>query len=123
MHQGDRNLSPEALEAWNQLNEETRKVIQKHNPFKWNRDRAILELKAKGIRSEILAELTGLNRGSIFRIAKKEALIPEKQRQEIRGLVDTFNDLLKALMRLLTNTSRRENESKQSRVGNTKDHQ
>jgi len=103
-------LSPKAEAAWGELDQEMRREIRKYNPSKWKRNRAILELKAKGVRSEILAEITGLHRGSIFRIAKKETLIPEKQTQEIRRLVETFEALLTALTRLL----RRGDERKQS---------
>lgn len=108
------NLSPKAQEVWDQLDQETRNKIQKDNPFKWNRDQAIRELKAKGLRVEILTELTGLHRHSIFRIAKKETLIPERQRQEIKVLIETFNAFLRTLIRLLPDRFRKEDERKQS---------
>jgi len=107
----ERKISPKAQEVFNQLNWKIRKEIQKSNPFKGNRNRRIRELKAKGIRWDILAEITGLHRATIYRIVK-DTHMTEYQIQEIQGLVTTFEALLRTLNKLLTDTARRQDEGK-----------
>lgn len=109
MEQINRKLSLKAQEVFNQLNWKIRKEIQKSNPFKGNRNRRIRELKAKGIRYEILAEITGLNRASIYRIVKN-TYMTEYQIQEIQSLIITFEALLSTINKLLTDTSQRRDE-------------
>jgi len=111
MEQINRKLSPKAQEVFNQLNSKLRKETQKSNPFKGNRNRRIRELKAKGIKYEILAEITGLNRGTIYRIVK-DTHMTEYQIQEIQSLVTAFEALLRTLNKLLTDTARRQDEGK-----------
>ncbi|HUT71100.1 MAG TPA: hypothetical protein VMW89_10530 [Desulfatiglandales bacterium] len=100
----NRELSPRAKAAYNQIDEITLKIIQKSNPLKGNRNQAIRELKAKGLNAEILAEISGLCRGSIFRVLKPKDDIPEYVKQEIAGLTGAFQSLLTALTRILGNT-------------------
>lgn len=106
-----RKLSSKAQEVFNQLNGKIKKEIQKSNPFKGNRNRRIRELKAKGVRWDILAEITGLHRATIYRIVKNTHMT-EYQIQEIQSLVTAFEALLRTLNRLLTNTARRQDEGK-----------
>jgi len=110
MERAKSKLAPKAQKAWDQLDEKTRKEIQKNNPFKENRNRRIRELRAKGVTFETLAAITGLNRGSTYRIVKDKPHITEYQRQEIQGLIATFEALLSTLNRLLTDTSQRRDE-------------
>jgi len=102
-------MKPEAQEVFDQLNSKIRKEIQKSNPFKGNRNRRIRELKAKGVRWDILAEITGLHRATIYRIVKNTHMT-EYQIQETQNLVTAFEALLRTLNRLLTNTARRQDE-------------
>lgn len=103
-------LSPKAEAAWGELDEKTRKEIQKKNPFKIERDQAIRELKAKGLRLEILAELTGLNRTSIFRIAPRGYTIPDCVKKDVKGLTRAFEGFLKSLLVILADRGWRGDE-------------
>jgi DNA invertase Pin-like site-specific DNA recombinase len=94
-------LSPRAKLAWEQLDGKTRKVIRKWNPLKAARNQAIRELKAKGVSAEILVELTGLNRGTIFKIAKPKNDEPQFLREEMEGLTKAFESFRNTLVRLL----------------------
>jgi len=111
MEKRNRRLSPQAQEVFSQLNWKVRKEIQKGNPFKGNRNRRIRELKAKGVRWDILAEITGLHRATIYRIVK-DTHMTEYQIQEIQKLTTAFEALLRTLNRLLTNMARRQDEGK-----------
>lgn len=71
MEKLNKKLSPKAQEVLNQLSVRERREIQKDNPFRGNRNKKIRELRAKGVAFEILAEITGFNRGSIYWIVKK----------------------------------------------------
>ena len=110
MERANKKLSPKAQKAWNSLDGKMRKEIQKDNPFRWQRNERIRELRAKGIIFETLAEITGLNRTAIYYIVKNKPQITEYQRQEIQGLIATFEALLSTLNRLLTDTSQRRDE-------------
>jgi len=94
MEKVKRKLSPKAQEAWDRLDGKTRKEIQKYNPFRWQRNKRIRELKLQGVTFEVLAEITGMNRASIYRFVKKKSLMTEDQKQEIAKLVETFEALL-----------------------------
>ena len=94
-------LSPKARSVWDVLDAKTRSDVRKGNPFKYDRDRAICKLRDRGLRAEIVAELSGLNRASVFRIWQKERRLPGKQREEIRALAVSFNQVLKSIIRLL----------------------
>lgn len=103
-------LSPKAQKAWDSLDGKTRKEIQKDNPFRSQRNARIRELRAKGIIFETLAEITGLNRTAIYYIVNRETLITEYQKQEIQGLIATFEALLHTLNRLLIDKSQGRDE-------------
>ena len=110
MERANKKLSPKAQKAWDSLDGKTRKEIQKDNPFRSQRNERIRELRAKGIIFETLAEITGLNRTAIYYIVKRETHITEYQRQEIQGLIATFEALLSTISKLLIDTSQRRDE-------------
>ena len=110
MEKSNKKLSPKAQRAWDNLDGKTRKEIQKENPFRWQRNERIRELKLLGVTFDILAEITGMSRCSIDRFVKRETIITELQKQEITSLVETFEALLSTLNRLLTDTTRRRDE-------------
>ena len=97
-------LSPRAQRAWDELDEKTRKAILKTNPFKINRNRAIRELiRGKGLRGEILEELIGLNKSSIYRIARSGDDIPDYVKKDVKGLIKAFQAFLNSLSVILAN--------------------
>ena len=49
MERANKKLSPKAQKAWDNLDGKTREEIQKDNPFRWQRNEKIRELRAKGI--------------------------------------------------------------------------
>jgi len=112
MERAKSKLSPKAQKAWDRLDGKTRKEIQKDNPFRWQRNKMIRELRAKGVTVEVLEEITGFYRGSIYRIIETKTLMTEYQKQEITNLVETFEALLHTLNRLLTDMARRRDEGK-----------
>lgn len=100
----ENRLSPKARAAYNVIDEKTRQAILKTNPFKRGRNRAIRDLKAKGLSAEILAELSGMNRGTIYKLAHPKDDIPEYLNEELEGLTGAFQSLLTILTRILGNT-------------------
>jgi len=110
MEKSNKKLSPKAQKAWDSLDGKTRKEIQKDNPFRWNRNKRIRELREKGVTFEVLEEITGMSRCSIDRFVKKETRITEYQKQEITSLVETFEALLHTLNRLLIDKSQGRDE-------------
>jgi len=91
-------LSPSAQAAWDQLDEETKRDIQKDNPFKMNRNKAIRELvKGKGLRAEIVKELSGLTKSTIYRILAQVDYLPDYAREDVRDLVRSFQAFINAL--------------------------
>ena len=91
-------LSPEAQAVWERLDENTKKDIRKDNPFKVNRNQAIRELvKGRGLRAEIVEELTGLRLSSIYRIINKGDYLPEYAREDVRDLIRSFQAFIKSL--------------------------
>jgi hypothetical protein len=61
-------LSPEAKRVWESLDEEQKIAIQKDNPFRNERDNAIYGLSKRGVKIDILAEITGVSRSEVQRI-------------------------------------------------------
>ena len=115
-------LSPRAQKVWDELDEKTKKDIQKMNPFKINRDRAIRELiKGKGLRGEILEELTGLNESSIYRIARKGDDLPDYVKQDVKGLIKAFQAFLNSLSVILANKYRKRDEKNNTKSGKSQD--
>ena len=98
-----KTLSPKAARAFNQLSQRERAQIRKENPIKLSRNMAIRALRAEGMPRAILAELSGLNVGSISRILK----IGGDWRQDVklaqlRVVEESYVQFSKALSRVLT---------------------
>jgi hypothetical protein len=68
----DSQLSPEARVVWDRLDEKTKNDIQKDNPFRKDRNQAILELRERGVKWTILTEITGLSRNQIISIVTQK---------------------------------------------------
>lgn len=101
-------LSPEAQAAWDRLDEDTKRDIQKDNPFKMNRNKVIRELvKGKGLRTEIVKELSGLNKSTIYRVLGQGDYLPEYARQDVRDLVRSFQAFIKSLAVVLADRYRK----------------
>jgi len=94
-------LSVRAKFVFKQLDEETRAVIRKENALKANRNERIREVKGKGVNIEILAELTGLNRSTLYHITNPKDDVPEFLRQEVIDLTEAFNGFRNTLLGLL----------------------
>ena len=67
-------LSPGARAVWDQLDEQTQRTIRKENPFRRERNAAIIELRQRGVKISTLKELTGLGKGGL------ELIVPTKKR-------------------------------------------
>ncbi|MDQ7838262.1 MAG: hypothetical protein RDU59_07200 [Thermodesulfobacteriota bacterium] len=67
------DLSPEAKRVWESLDEGLQKTIQKDNPFRVERDNAIFGLSKRGVKVDILAEITGVSRNAVHRIIMRLA--------------------------------------------------
>jgi len=106
-------LSPRAQRVWDELDEKTKKDIQKANPFKINRDRAIRELvKGRGLRGAVIGEISGICTSSIYRIVKQEDYLPEYGRKEIKNLVRSFQAFINALAVVLADRYRKDRKEK-----------
>jgi len=92
-------LSPQAQVAWDQLDQKTKSTIQKDNPLKMARNRAIYELiVGQGLKYDIVEELSGLNRATIYRIlGKGEGYLPLYAKKEIKELVRSFQKFIDTL--------------------------
>ena len=55
------SLSPEAQLIWKELDRQTRKAIQKINPFQLERNIEIRRLKERGVTAPLLSEITGFS--------------------------------------------------------------
>ena len=102
-------FSPEAQAVWDRLDEETKWDIQKTNPFKINRNQAIRELvKGKGLRAEIVKELSGLNKATIYRILGQGGYLPDYAREDVRDLVRSFQAFINSLAVILADRYRKD---------------
>jgi len=98
----------EAQAVWERLNEDTKRDIQKDNPFKMNRNKAIRELvKGKGLRVEIVEELSGLNKSTIYRILGQGDYLPDYAREDVRDLVRSFQAFINSLSAILADRYRK----------------
>jgi len=94
----EHKLSSEAQAVWERLDEETKSGIQKSNPYKLTRNEAIRRLiKGKGLRVEIVKEISGLNTSTIYRILAQGDYLPDYAREDVRGLVKSFQDFISSL--------------------------
>jgi hypothetical protein len=94
-------LSPEAKTVWESISEDTKKVIQKGNPFRNERNAAIREIQAKGVKQTILVEITGLSKNGILCIIHQgDRDIPKKDKniyRELKALKRAIAALQKAV--------------------------
>jgi hypothetical protein len=65
-------LSPRAQKLLDALTESQRRAIRKDYPFKRDRNRAICELKERGVPGHLLAEAGGFSVSQIQRISTSE---------------------------------------------------
>jgi hypothetical protein len=96
-----KNLSPEALLVWNGLDAKTRREIQKWYRPKIVRNQRLRELKLKGVTGDVLAEISGMARSTIFRAIKRGYTVPDYVKEETKGLIRAFECLLNRLTRIL----------------------
>lgn len=90
------------------LSEDEQKMIKKDFPYRHLRDKKIHEIFQKGISCYLLAELTGLGKSSILRIAGDSSrsvriLINHKQNQidnlnKINDALDAFYKEIKKIL-------------------------
>jgi DNA invertase Pin-like site-specific DNA recombinase len=86
------------------LTKRQRRAIRKGNPFKAERDDAIRMLKARGVKAELLAEVTGLSDSTIFRIVKTTPGPPthrDSVNRALKSLKEAFEALYKAIALVL----------------------
>jgi len=101
--------SPEAQAVWDRLDEDTKRDIMKTNPFKIKRNQAIRELvKGRGLRGEVIGEISGICKSSIYRIVKQEDYLPDYAREDVRDLVRSFQAFIKSLAVVLADRYRKE---------------
>ena len=78
-------LTPEARKVWNALSRRQRAKIDKYNPFKGDRNKAIRELKARGVSNVILAEITGMTTTAVCYISHGKSWSKKKEAQTTNG--------------------------------------
>jgi hypothetical protein len=99
-------LSVEARKLLDGLTKGQRRTLQKGNPFKADRNNAICRLKARGVKAELLAEVTGLSHSTIFRILQtNSASAPDSMNGALERLREVFDALYKAFVSILTNAN------------------
>ena len=101
-------FSPEARAVWTELDRKTRKAIQSENPFRNDRDSAIRDLAAKGVKYDVLAEITGISKSTLQRIStqKKTALFSSFN-GNLKDLIAVFEHFSKSVLAILSNISKR----------------
>lgn len=104
-------LSPGARIIWRRLSEERRLKINKHYPFRADRDQAVRHLKARGIKICVLCELTGLGRDHIRRISKVDHFL---EKNEFGQFKRSLNLLRKEVKNLSLRVRKMENVKKEA---------
>lgn len=104
-------VSPTAKKALDGLTKRQKRAIRKGNPFKAERDDTIRALKARGLKIELLAEISGLCQSTICRILKAEAKSSNGDSvaingalRSLKGVIDAF---YKAVALILNKAERR----------------
>jgi hypothetical protein len=78
------------------LTEEEKRIIKKENPFRSQRNALIVKLARKGVKSTLLAEISGLSRMTICRLypyyrgANGEKSKAEIDGEKLKRILDTF---------------------------------
>lgn len=62
------DLSPDARAVLKTLSDGEKQTIQKGNPFRSDREALIRDLRSKGVKINVLCELSGFSRSTMFRI-------------------------------------------------------
>ncbi len=86
-------LSPEAKKVWAKLGKEVKEIIQHDYVFRRDRDEAIYNLRLRGVKIEVLSEITGLYRATIINVenrVRKDRLFDI--RQNLRQIRKAFED-------------------------------
>jgi hypothetical protein len=109
-------LSPGARAVWDALDIKTRQVIQKDNPFRNERDRAIRELVARGVMYVVLEEITGISDSGLQDIVTKGyGLDFMKQKQLLHELKKSFDLLYECLSLILEGGGNNVRQSKRKK--------
>lgn len=90
-------LSDEVKRVLETLSEDQKQLIQKNYPFRWERNKAIRELRVRGVKLPVLVKITQLSRSSVSRIGAKA---PETRHGEIIASEEILN-VLNNLERLI----------------------
>ncbi|RJP82778.1 MAG: hypothetical protein C4522_02730 [Desulfobacteraceae bacterium] len=65
-----KKLSDNAIAVLKQLSEKQKKTLRRNNPFKTDRNELLCELRSRGVFPNVLSEITGLSRVSIWKIVR-----------------------------------------------------
>jgi hypothetical protein len=84
-------LSSESQLVWETLTDKEKRIIQKSYPIKGKRDELIFQLKSKGGKTALLAEISGMSNHHIRKISK---------RYNISGKEDENNRVLELIKEL-----------------------
>jgi hypothetical protein len=116
MKQQDKKVSPRAQAVWGALDEKTRKIIQKDNPFRSERNKAIRELLARGVMYVVLEEITGMSDTAIQDIVNKAyGLNFTTQNRLLNELKKSFDILYESLSIILKATEKNVRHTKRKR--------
>ena len=109
MNEGkESSLSPKAQVVWDTLNEQIQKTIQKDNPFRNDRDDAIRELAARGVKFPVLAEISGMSRNGVYSVVHRRnrfKSINEKFNGKLISIKGAINTFLYSIRDTLHNNS------------------
>lgn len=101
-------LSPKAQRLLEALEEEQKRVIQKNNPFRSDRNEAIRELRARGVGISILAEVAGLSETHIKTIIHPVPTSKARASMDaaLNDIKTAFEAFYKAALRALSNAQK-----------------
>ena len=100
-------LSPRARVVWDALDEKTRKTIQKDNPFRNERNKAIRELIARGVMYIVVEEVSGISDSGLQSIVNKGyGLDFTRQKVLLNELKKSFEILHESLSLILEGSGR-----------------
>lgn len=103
-----RKLSPEAQAVWDELDRRTKKAIKSENPFRNDRDSAIRDLAARGLKYNVLAEITGMSKSAVHRVSRqKKTALFDNVNGNLKDLIAVFEHFSKSVLAILNNISKR----------------
>ncbi len=97
-------MSVEARQVFDSLDEKTKRVIQGNYSFKKLRNEAIVDLGKKGVNGRLLAEITGLSTSSVSRILEtggQTRYKPDRREVELWKLKEMIDGLYKRYRRFI----------------------